>query len=71
MPYKAVSILNNLGTILILLFITTFAIAFILNVVDKQVNLNEIFKKVKLMCLIVAPAFLLIGIVLFVFAHMF
>lgn len=71
MPDEAVRVLNNFGTILMILFITSFAIAFILKVVDKQVNLNEGFKKFQKMCALVAPAFLIIGIMLYVFAYIF
>lgn len=71
MPDKAVSILNFFGTIFILLFIICFAIAFILNVVKKQVDLNESFKKFQIVCAIVAPAFFIISIMLYVFANIF
>ncbi|MGI2256831.1 hypothetical protein ACWEX2_13575 [Staphylococcus xylosus] len=71
MPDEAVRIFNYLGTIFILLSIISFVIAFVLNIVKKQVDLNDFLKKFQIVCAILTPAFLIISIVLYVFANVF
>ncbi|RIM90972.1 hypothetical protein BU104_12630 [Staphylococcus xylosus] len=71
MPDEAVRIMNFFGTFFMLLAITCLAIAVILNVVKNQVNLNDIFKKIEIICAIVTPALIIISIMFYVFANIF